>query len=272
MTYSEKLRDPHLQLRSGIYRLNINDGFYVGSAVRLTKRLGKHLSDLRARRHHNAHLQRAFDKYSSIDFEILEIVEDAAILIKREQFYIDTLKPNYNISATAGSQLGFRHSAESRALISRVQIGRIIPPDIRQKMSESKKGVKLTRKHRENISASKMDDKNPWYKAGQKHPQFGKTKTSETRNRISTTSRARGSHKGANNAASRSGVLYDVLTGKNYIFLSLKPLCENLGLSYKRIHLALSVGRFSSERYYASYVALPEGHPGTTIFNASESE
>jgi hypothetical protein len=34
-------------------------------------------------------------------------------LLKREQYYLDNLKPQYNIVETAGSTLGYKHTEES---------------------------------------------------------------------------------------------------------------------------------------------------------------
>lgn len=256
--YFEKLKDPRWQAKSGIYILRIGDGLYIGSAVLLQKRLRQHFNDLRAGRHTNKHLQRAFDKHGGIDFEVIEIVSEPQQLVAREQFYIDTLKPRYNIAPTAGSQLGFRHSAQSRALISRIQIGRKMSLETRRNMSAAKLGVKLTPEHRRNIAASKMGEKNPFFRAGERHPQFGVPKSKQTRDRISETSRLRGCHRGENNAASRTGVLYDVETGGNHIFRSLKPLCQKMGLPYKSVISALRGERFYAGRYYASYVNLPD--------------
>lgn len=44
--------------------------------------------------------------------EILEFC-DTDNLLKREQYYMDYLNPNYNIVETAGSTLGYRHTPES---------------------------------------------------------------------------------------------------------------------------------------------------------------
>jgi hypothetical protein len=38
------------------------------------------------------------------------------VLIKREQYYLDLLKPDYNILKIAYSLAGFKHSEESLAL------------------------------------------------------------------------------------------------------------------------------------------------------------
>lgn len=55
--------------------------------------------------------------YSKFTLEILEYC-DPADLIKREQYYIYLLKPEYNILKKAFSSLGFKHSEETRVKMS----------------------------------------------------------------------------------------------------------------------------------------------------------
>jgi len=52
--------------------------------------------------------------YSYFKLEILEYCTEDKIR-DREQYYIDLLKPEYNILQTAGSSLGFKHSEEGLA-------------------------------------------------------------------------------------------------------------------------------------------------------------
>ncbi len=47
--------------------------------------------------------------YSKFTIEILEYC-DTKDLLNREQYYIDLLKPEYNILQKADSSLGFKHS------------------------------------------------------------------------------------------------------------------------------------------------------------------
>src|SRR3972149_5065844 len=106
-------------LNSGIYKiLNLVNGkFYIGSAVRLNKRFERHRWELDNNRHSNQILQRAYNKYSAdvFEFTIIEYIESPTkeILEVREQFYMDTLKPEYNILPIAGSHLGSKRSPES---------------------------------------------------------------------------------------------------------------------------------------------------------------
>ncbi len=61
--------------------------------------------------------------HSNFSLEILEYC-DQSDLIKREQYYFDSLKPEYNILKTAGSLLGFKHSDKTRAKLSAILKGR----------------------------------------------------------------------------------------------------------------------------------------------------
>jgi len=102
--------------KSGIYKIinNKNQKYYIGSAKSLSGRWRLHKSQLKNNKHHSIYLQRSFNKYgySSFSFEILEYC-DVELLIEREQFYLDTLKPHYNIAKIAGNCLGVKHSPES---------------------------------------------------------------------------------------------------------------------------------------------------------------
>lgn len=117
------LNDLELIGKSGIYRIyNIFNGkSYIGSSVNLKKRLNEHLRDLKNRKHHSIHLQRAWNKYGekSFDIEILEYCPPE-ICINKEQYYLDLEQSyykerGYNTCSTAGSSRGYRHSEESKA-------------------------------------------------------------------------------------------------------------------------------------------------------------
>lgn len=98
---------------SGIYLITskVNGKKYVGQSVNIGKRWQKHLSDLKANRHKNKHLQNHFNKYLTEDltFEVLEGVIDLSLLTEREQHYMDLLKPEFNACPAAGSSLDFKH-------------------------------------------------------------------------------------------------------------------------------------------------------------------
>lgn len=106
---------------SGIYEIvnSANGKRYVGSAANMKQRWASHRHLLDAGRHHSVHLQRAWKKHGPGGFvfralELGVLVED---LILREQHHINALKPEYNIARHAGSALGVRHTAETKAKI-----------------------------------------------------------------------------------------------------------------------------------------------------------
>ena len=62
----------------------------------------------------NRPIDRALLKhgFSGFSFEILEYCESKESL-EKEQYYLDNLKPEYNIAEIAGSTLGYKHTPES---------------------------------------------------------------------------------------------------------------------------------------------------------------
>jgi len=103
------------------------------------------------------------DQWVLHEGEILEYC-DLADLIKREQYYIDFLNPEYNICKTAGApMMGRKHSEETLAKMKE----RKHTEETRAKISSSKAGQKLSEESRAKMSSSK---------AGEKHPMFGKYK------------------------------------------------------------------------------------------------
>lgn len=75
-------------------------------------------------------------KYGYLSFK-LEILEycDINNLLKREQYYLDYLKPEYNVLKVAGSMLRFKHSEYTRKLFHITRLGRIFSETARPKMS-----------------------------------------------------------------------------------------------------------------------------------------
>ena len=111
--------------KSGIYFiLNRKNGhIYIGSAVNFTKRFTVHKANLNKNQHHCRHLQNAWNKYGSQEFEFI-IVEQCKkeILEQREQFWLDNSVPEYNIARIAGSNQGIVFLPERRRKISEAQI------------------------------------------------------------------------------------------------------------------------------------------------------
>ncbi len=135
-------------MKSGIYKIKnlISNKFYIGSAENLKMRIANHINRLRANTHINLHLQRSFNKHGIENF-IIEEIEFCNIkeLLTREQYYIDTLKPQYNICKIAGSKLGVKCSEATKLKISNSNKGRVISEEARLKISNTlkSKGYKV---------------------------------------------------------------------------------------------------------------------------------
>ena len=119
-------------MNTGVYLIRnlFNGKFYIGSTAALgfQKRWYCHKKALRAGNHPNQHLQHSWNKYGEpiFSFEILErcLPEEC---ISKEQYYFDTLKPQYNILMVAGSARGYRHTTAAKALIGAASSGKNHP-------------------------------------------------------------------------------------------------------------------------------------------------
>lgn len=197
-------------MSSGIYQIEnqVNEKCYIGSAVNIRRRWTRHLSALRLGHHCNPHLQSAFDNYgkNAFAFSILENVEDVLQLIPREQYYLDMLKPEYNIAPIAGSHLGCRRSLETRRKISKAMTGERNPnygktgkqspnygkhhsDECRAKISAAQKGKHPSDETRAKISAGHVGHpiseetrkKISVAMSGERNPNFGKHSSDEAR-------------------------------------------------------------------------------------------
>lgn len=144
---------------SGIYKLEskINGKIYVGSASRFRDRKGDHFRRIRNKNHGSYLLQRHCDKYGVDDilFKIIEIIpriqEESIVdfrnrLLKREQYYIDTLHPVFNICQKVNSCLGVVRSEEFKQK-HRGDNNASKRPEVKQKQSEARKKYWDTHPH-----------------------------------------------------------------------------------------------------------------------------
>lgn len=108
---------------SGVYKITnlVSGKSYVGSSKDIYGRWKRHRYDLRKGKHPNNHLQNAWNLYGDETFTI-DIVEECSldrdILLRREQYYLDVLTPEYNFCHIAGSTLGAKRSEETKAKMS----------------------------------------------------------------------------------------------------------------------------------------------------------
>ena len=167
--------------KSGIYMwTHIASGrIYIGSAIDLSKRLYRYYSVsmlkvddnyiCRALLHYN-HSAFSLSILDYIDISGLSKKEARSLILKSEQFYLDIIFSldvpyTYNVLKIAGNSLGYIHSEETLAKMSKALSGENNPrygitsfthtADTIAKMSEAHKGKTISAETRALISAVK---------------------------------------------------------------------------------------------------------------------
>lgn len=140
--------------KSGIYQIfNLNNGSsYIGSSNDINRRFRAHKTALIHQKHFNKHLQNAWNKYGSNSFEfyIIHLV-DADSIRKAEQYWIDFIKPEYNIARYVDSpHKGVPCSQERKQKLREHFKDKPLNQDHCKKISDSKLGKKISKEHRIN--------------------------------------------------------------------------------------------------------------------------
>jgi group I intron endonuclease len=148
--------------------------------------------------------------YSNFILEILEYC-DLIDVIKREQYYIDLLNPEYNIDLTAGSRLGSKHDEEARAKMKAAHVGR--------ELSVSQKEYLV------NMIATNV---------GRKHGEVAKIKQSVAALGRKVSEETRAKLVAASTKALKIKVI-DMETGETTIYASVRRAAEVIGCSHKPI-------------------------------------
>jgi len=149
---------------SGIYQIQSKikpERIYIGSAVNIGRRWTDHLFGLKRGKHSNQKLQNHSNKYGTADliFNVLEPCFSQFLTI-REQYYINKLKPWFNICKIAGSQLGIRRSEETKIKLSKLHKGRKLSEKRCKQIGLINLGKHFTEEHKRKISESLKGNKN----------------------------------------------------------------------------------------------------------------
>jgi group I intron endonuclease len=124
-----------------VYKISICDYVYFGSTMCFDNRKRQHLYELKRNRHGNPFMQKAFNKYNDIKFDIMQVVDEQEVLAV-EQMFIDEhygKKECMNIASVAGSRRGVPHSEETKHKLSIAHKGRKLTPE--QVAAVKKRGV-----------------------------------------------------------------------------------------------------------------------------------
>ena len=187
----QKIIKEELKGKSGIYGFlsKTNSKLYIGSSIKLNMRFDDHINGFSS----NILLQRAINKYNLQDFIfiVFEYCEPKE-LISREQFYINSLEPEYNILKIAGSSLGFIHTEESKAKMSSAQknidrSGENNPRGMLDKPHSEKTKTLISLHMSGKIVSKETKALISLANSGSTHPMFGKMHTTEAKEKISAT-------------------------------------------------------------------------------------
>jgi group I intron endonuclease len=214
--------------RSGIYGIFGPSGkVYVGSAINLSNRLGKHRGVLKCGMA-NSHLQRSWNKYGgeAFHFVVLENCTglSAKELLPREQSWMDKYRGClYNLAPVAGSCAGVKHSDEFKAKISARMLGNkrslgfqhSDETKLKWRGNKHRLGKKLGEDHKRRLSAALLGNKHTLgkkasdeTKAKMRAAQLGKTLSEEHKAKIrsSQSGRKKSSEQISKNRAGHIGL------------------------------------------------------------------
>lgn len=143
------------QLNSGVYCIYNKQTykFYIGSSVDLRERLNWHRRRLLSNKHNAKYLQKSFNKrgLQAFVFKVLRYCKPEECIFL-EQYFLNAIDPEYNTLKIAGSPLGFKHTEESKKLMSIVQTGKKMSEESKKKNSLLHKGKPLSLEHRKKMS------------------------------------------------------------------------------------------------------------------------
>lgn len=113
--------DFKLKGKCGVYMfINLENGKrYIGSSVDIYNRLHEHVYNLKNNCAHNKHFQNAWNKYGEKSFSycILEYC-DKKFQFEREQYYIDCISPEYNLTLNVIANFGHNVDDKTKEKIS----------------------------------------------------------------------------------------------------------------------------------------------------------
>lgn len=170
----------------GIYKIInvVNNKFYVGSAVNLSRRRARHFSELRNNRHKNGRLQNAWLKYGeqAFVFVIVEELPDGADLLAAENVWlkehvgkdycynlgVDATAPALGMFGELSPTWGRKHTEEAKAKIAAASASRVQTDEEKAKRRKSMQGHHVSASTKAKISATLSGEGNYWY--GKKRP------------------------------------------------------------------------------------------------------
>lgn len=173
----------------GIYKIIniVNNKFYVGSAVVLSRRRARHFSELRNNCHSNGKLQAAWNKYgeASFVFVVVEELSEGADTLAAEDVWLKehvgkeycynigttATAPHLGMSGKLSPTWGHKHTEDAKARISAAAAARVQSDAEKLKRRKSMAGHIVSTATRTKISATLSGEGNFWY--GKERPDHG---------------------------------------------------------------------------------------------------
>lgn len=127
----------------GIYKIQNkrNGKIYIGQSIHIEQRFDEHLDSLRKNKHHNRHLQFAYNKYgeAAFAFTIIQICDECDLDFYENKYIIefDSVSNGYNLTYGGDSS---ERSEETRKRLSLATSLLWKDNDYRQHMSDAHKG------------------------------------------------------------------------------------------------------------------------------------
>lgn len=250
--------------KSGIYLIhnNVNGKQYIGSGMDLSKRLATYYFP--SRLSDNRYISNSILKYGHSNFSvvILYILGNTGLqtkmnILNKEQYHIDLYKPVLNLNPTAGSSMGFKHSEESKKLISEFRKGKPLSESTKKRLSILFSGElnPFWSKTHSADTLSKMSKS----KKGELNPMFNKEKSKEFIEHMNK------NRKGINNpmfGKSKSEDTLAKIRKKVYIYDKNKEfikLYDSVGEAVKELHVSsetikkyLNTNKLYKDKYFYS--------------------
>jgi group I intron endonuclease len=176
-------------MAQGIYKIInvVNNKFYVGSTVNISRRRARHFSELRNNRHNNKYLQAAWNKYGeqAFVFVVVEEVPKGKDILAAENVWLkehvgkdhcynlgtDATAPQLGMFGELSNTWGYKHTEEAKARIAKASKERIQADEEKTKRRKSMQGHIVTSETKAKISATLSGEGNYWY--GKKRPEHG---------------------------------------------------------------------------------------------------
>jgi group I intron endonuclease len=250
--------------KSGIYLIhnNINGKQYVGSGTDLGKRLAVYYFP--SRLIDNRYISNSILKYGHDNFSIiiLDVLGNAGSCVKtdiinKEQGYINIYKPVLNLNPLASSSLGFRHSEESKKLISEFRKGKPLSENTKKRLSLLFTGE--LNPFWSKIHSSDTLDKMRKSKIGKLNPMFNKDKSKEfllymNKDKKGSNNPMFGKAKSEETLAKLRKKIYIYDDSKQFIkyYDSIKSAVKDLHIAAETIKKYLNTNKLYKNKYFYS--------------------